>query len=404
MLEVILILLVLLVWFSLAQISLPRLIISRGKRPAPNTATEPKKAGPFRCMVELTKTDAQGRKADSFEVKIRGLISAPVDQCDVDVQFLIADIGHERSEPRPVLSTAKQFQMEDSPAFYFRANIGKLPNNITYLSSWTQIARIRTDLLIFPRKGKRKLKFITSIISNAEDRELACSAVKIDYENGMVGYIDAKENRQRAETLTVQLAAEVCSWAPQKPTEAAVKVVSDWINAKIKASAGADNEAKKRSELEQVLKDALQCPKSHGRPHMDAVCKEMAEAATIIERYEAIELCLLVARATGNISPEQTIVLGGLADSLGVDRDKFQAKVQKILPLGIYESKDFGFILGMRPDMSADEARRQLNKEYRKWNARVTHADPDTQTQASQMLALIADARTKYIEQTCIAG
>ena len=86
-----------------------------------------------------------------------------------------------------------------------------------------------------------------------------------------------------------------------------------------------------------------------------------------------------------------------------MDRDKFQAKVQKILPLGIYESKDFGFILGMRPDMSADEARRQLNKEYRKWNARVTHADPDTQTQAGQMLALIADARTKYIEQTCIA-
>ena len=399
MLEVILILFVLLVWFSLAQTSMPRLVISRGKKPAPDTSPEPKKAGPFRCMVELTKSDAQGREADSFEVKIRGLISAPLDQCDVDVQFLIADVGDQRSEPRPVLSTAKQFQMEDSPAFCFRANIGKLPNSVTCLSSWTQVARIRIDLLRFPRKGKRKLKFITSIISVAGDRQLACAAAAIDYENGRVGYIEAKENRQRTETLTIQLAAAVCSSA-QKPTEAAVKVVSDWINAKIKASAGADNEAQKRSELEQVLKDA---PNAHDRPHIDAVCKEMAEAATIIERYEAVELCLLVARATGNISPEQTTVLGGLADSLGVDRDKFQAKVQKILPLGIYESKDFGFILGMRPDMSADEARRQLNKEYRKWNARVTHADPDTQTQAGQMLALIADARTKYIEQTCIA-
>jgi hypothetical protein len=402
MLEVILILLVLLVWISLAQISMPRLVISRGKKPAPNTSPEPKKAGPFRCMVELAKTDAQGREADSFEVKIRGLISAPVDQCDVDVQFLIADVADERSEPRPVLSTAKQFQMEDSPAFCFRANIGKLPNSVTCLSSWTQVARIRADLLRFPRKGKRKLKFITSIISTTGDRELACAAAAIDYENDRVGYIDAKENRQRAETLTVQLAAAVCS-SEKKPTEAAVKVVSDWINAKIKASAGADNEAQKRSELEQVLKDALQCCDEHNRPNIDAVCKEITEAATIIERYEAIELCLLVARATGNISPEQTTVLGGLADSLGVDRDKFQAKVQKILPLGIYESKDFGFILGMRADMSADEARRQLNKEYRKWNARVTHANPDTQTQASQMLALIADARTKYIEQTCIA-
>jgi hypothetical protein len=354
-------------------------------------------------MVKLTKTDSQGCEADSFEVKIRGLISAPMDQCNVDVQFLIADVADERSEPRPVLSTAQQFQMEDSPAFCFRANIGKLPNSVTCLSSWTQIARIRADLLRFPRKGKRKLKFITSIISTTDDRELACAVATIDYKNGMVGYIDAKENRQRAETLTVQLAAAVCSSA-QKPTEAAVKVVSDWINAKIKTSTGADNKPHKSSELEQVLKDALQCCNEHNRPaDIDAVCKEIAEAATIIERYEAIELCLLVAKATGNISPEQTTVLGGFADSLGVDRDKFQAKVQKILPLGIYESKDFGFILGMRADMSADEARRQLNKEYRKWNARVTHADPDTQTQASQMLALIADARTKYIEQTCIA-
>jgi hypothetical protein len=340
--------------------------------------------------------------ADSFEVKIRGLISAPTDQCNVDVQFLIADVADERSEPRPVLSTAQQFQMEDSPAFCFRANIGKLPNSITCLSNWTQIARIRIDLLRFPRKGKRKLKFITSIISTTEDRQLACAAATIDYENGSVGYIDAKENRHRTETLTVQLAALVCSSA-QKPTEAAVKVVSDWINAKIKASAGANNEAQMRSESEQVLKDSLQGPNAHDRPDIDAVCKEMAEAATIIERYEAIELCLLAAKAAGNISPEQITILGGLADSLGVDRDKFQAKVQKILPLGIYENKDFGFILGMREDMSVDEARKQLNKEYRKWNARVTHADPDTQTQASQMLTLIADARTKYIEQTSIA-
>ncbi|MHC4216678.1 MAG: hypothetical protein ACYSWP_25315 [Planctomycetota bacterium] len=105
MLEVILILLVLLVWFSLAHTSMPRLVITRGTKPPLNTSPESKKAGPFRCMVKLTKTDSQGREADSFEVKIRGLISAPMDQCNVDVQFLIADVADDQGEYR---QTSKQ--------------------------------------------------------------------------------------------------------------------------------------------------------------------------------------------------------------------------------------------------------------------------------------------------------
>ncbi len=396
MLEVILILLVLLVWLGWVQPWIPRCVISKK-----NISTrQSQKASDLHCRVEMKGTDDQGGKTAAFEVKIRGLISASSQKC-VDVQVLIADVQDERGEPRPILSTVKQLQMEDSPAFCFHSRVGNLPSRETILSDWTPIAQIRADLLRFPRKGKRKLKFITSIICSADSQELACAVATIDYQNDQVGYIDAKENQQRSEMLTVRLAGALCRSAG-KVDDSAVKVVTDWIGTGIGASASKDGEAEKRSELEQSLEDALGTFEAHNQPNFDAVCREMAEAATIIERYEAMELCLRVAKAAGSIKQKQIVVLSRLANLLRLDPDKFQAMVQKILPLDIYENKDVEFILGITADMTADDARRRLNSEYRKWNARVTHPDPATRAQAGQMLALIAEVRAGYAQASCV--
>lgn len=398
MLEVILILLVLLVWLGWVQPWIPRLVIN--KQNIPNRKSQ--KASDLHCRVELTGADDQNNESTAFEVKIRGLVSAPSEGCEVDVQVLIADVADDLSEPKPVLSTVRQLQMEDSPAFCFRSHIGNLPSRETILSNWTPIAQIRVDLLRFPRKGKRTLKFITSIISVSGNRELACGVATIDYQNNQAGYIDAKENQQRSEILTARLAGVLCRSAGQV-NESAVKVVTDWIGVRIRPSASKDDQARRRAELEQLLQDVLVSCEANNQSNINAICQEMAETATIIERYEAMELCLQAARATGSINQEHIVVLGTLANLLRVDPDKFLAMVQKIVPLDIYEKQDVRFILGITADMSSDEVRRQLNREYRKWNARVTHPNPDTQTQADQMLTLIADARAKYIKQTCIA-
>jgi len=398
MLEVILILLVLLVWLGWVQPQMPRLVID--KQNIPNHQSQ--RASDLHCRVELTGAGDQNNESTAFEVKIQGLVSAPSEGCQVDVQVLIADVADDLSEPKPVLSTVRQFQMEDSPAFCFHSHIGNLPNRETILSSWTPIAQIRADFLRFPRKGKRTLKFVTSIISVAGNRELACGVGTIDYQNDYAGYIDAKENRQRSEMLTARLAGALCLSAGQV-NESAAKIVTDWICAQVKPSANKDDQARRRAELEQSLQDVLACCKENNQPDIDAICQEMAETATIIECYEAMDLCLQTAKAAGNINREQTVVLGRLANLLGVDPGKFLAMVQKLLPLDIYENKDVRFILGITTNMNVDEVRRRLNSEYRKWNSRVTHPDPATRTQARRMLTLIAEVRAGSAEQTCTA-
>jgi len=396
MLEVILILLVLLVWLGWVQPWVPRFVTNKKNTPT----RQSQRASDLHCRVELTGADGRNNESVAFEVKIRGLVSAPSEGCEVNVQVLIADVADDLSEPKPVLSTVRQFQMEDSPAFCFRTHIGNLPASRTILSNWTPIAQIRADLLRFPRKGKRTLKFVTSIISVAGDRELACGVATVNYQNSHTGYIDAKENQQRSEILSIRLAGALCLSAGQV-NESAAEVVTNWLSARIKPSANKDDRARRRDELKQSLQDALGTCGTNNRSDIDAVCREMAETATIIERYEAMELCLQVARATGIINPENIAMLTNLANLLGLDPDKFLAMVQKTLPLDIYEKQDVHFILGITADMASDEVRRRLNREYRKWNARVTHPNQDTRTQANRMLSLIAKARAKYVRKTC---
>ena len=70
--------------------------------------------------------------------------------------------------------------------------------------------------------------------------------------------------------------------------------------------------------------------------------------------------------------------------------------MEKIIPLDMLDSKDYEAVLGVTSDMTGETARTHLNREYAKWNSRVTNSDPKIQCQADQMLKLIAEARTQY--------
>ncbi|UCE47276.1 MAG: hypothetical protein JSW47_16935, partial [Phycisphaerales bacterium] len=98
-----------------------------------------------------------------------------------------------------------------------------------------------------------------------------------------------------------------------------------------------------------------------------------------------------------SVTAEEMAMLRSLADMLEVDAAKFRAMVDKILPVEIHEVMDIDEILGITSDMSSEKTRRHLNKEYSKWNSRVTSANPDVQSKADQMLKLIAEARGRYV-------
>jgi uncharacterized tellurite resistance protein B-like protein len=127
------------------------------------------------------------------------------------------------------------------------------------------------------------------------------------------------------------------------------------------------------------------------------ICREIVEIAPLVGRLEILDLCLRVAAAKGQVTTMELTLLKDLSDWLGIDRNRLRAMVEKVLPIEMHQTQDMEMILGVTDEMSMEEARRQLNREYAKWSSRVISTDPAIRRQADQMIKLIADARTQYV-------
>jgi hypothetical protein len=353
---------------------------------------------PFRCHVEVEQFLSEEGPVDTFSVKIRGSVVVPTDMHDTNVQVLLADVTEENAQA--VLCSVKQWQMEDSPAFCFVCHNGRIPRKVYTLSNWAEIANVQSDILEFPRRGPRKLEFVTSIISRENGSELACTTCTIDYVNDQVGYVDAKESGSLVEILTLQLATAVTlNIGPAD--ESTEDAFTEWINKRIERMGNDDEREAAKTRLVETLEETVGAIRSGEEVNVDSICREMSDSCAIMDRYGAMKLCLEVVGSNRASDEKVTGLLSHIADLLEIDKEKFRSMAQKILGVGISSASNLEFLFGISPEMSPEAARQRLNDEYQKWNGRVTHPDPAIQSQADKMLELIAEARNKYVEQSC---
>lgn len=382
------------------------------------------KRGPLNCRVQLTKQEKDDCVSDAFNVEICGSIPArrDTDYATLKVSIMdITDVPHEltaiswlkllykyrsfaleqlaRDKAKPVQALVKQWQIQewfpqggDPSVFCYNADLGKLHRQVTTLSDWMNVAQLRVDWLRFPRKGKRNLQFNTSILSRESGEELACGKCTFAYENPDFGYIDLEENIQRTKTLAVALAFSV-SVADNRLYDCEVELIKNWARANVGWAHASD---KARRKLEKALNETIAFLRDGNQLDTYEICKEVVEIAPLAQRYDILDLCLYVAQANGLVTAEELDMLKNLANWLEVDTNTFREMMGKILPVSMCEVKDAEVILGVTSDMSVEKAREHLNNEYIKWNSRVTNSNPEIQSQADQMLQLIAEARSQY--------
>jgi len=358
------------------------------------------KEGGLDCRVQLTRQKKDNCVFDAFDVEICGSISARRDTDNATLKVSIMDITDGAAKAKPVQARVKQWQIQDSspqgggpPIFCYNADLGRLPRQVTTLSDWMSVAQLHVDWLRFARKGKRNLQFNTSILSCESGKELACGKCTFAYENPDFGYIDLEENIRRTKTFAVALAFAV-SAADDKLYDCEVEFIKDWARANI---GGAQASDKVRRKLEKALNETIAFFRDGKQLDTYEICKEVVEIAPLAERYDILDLCLYVAQANGSVAAEELDVLKDLANWLEVDTNRFREMMGKILPVSMCEVKDAEVILGVTSDMSGENALEHLNKEYIKWNSRVTNSNPEIQSQADQMLKLIAEARSRYV-------
>jgi len=366
------------------------------KRPTPTPSIELSPEldlNVLNCRVKLSRHEDGDCDSDAFDVEICGSIHAPCDVQSATLKISITDTTDPEPNMNPVQSQVKQWQVPDSSVFCYNAKLGKLPQQVTTISDWTSIAQLRLDWLALPRKGKRELLFVTSIFSAEREEQLACARYYFSYHNHDFGYLDLKDNIKRSKTLAVALAFSVGA-ENDKLYDCEIELIKNWTRENIDLS---EESGKERRKLEKALNETIAFFRGGNKLNSYDICQEIVEIASLADRYDIMNLCLYVAQAKGSVTTEELNLLKNFANWLEIDADKFREMIQRILPIDMHEVKDVETILGVTSDMNNEKARRHLNKEYSKWNARVTNADPEIQSQADQMLKLIAEARSQYI-------
>jgi hypothetical protein len=358
--------------------------------------------GVFNCQVQWTKLEEENNVYDAFSLEICGTINAPNDMCDTTLQISILDVTDGTADAKVVQSRLEQWSSQNGPdlsAFSYRAGLGKLPHRVTTLSDWTVIAQIRFDWLLLPRKGKRRLLFITSIMSADNNQQLSCAQCEFTCENPAFGYMNLQENMERTNILAVALAFAVGA-ADNKLYDCEIELIKDWARDNILENSASDKDEHK---LDKALEKTIAFFRGGNKLDAYKICDEIVGIAPIAQRYDILELCLYVAQSKGSVTGEELTLLKNMADWLEVDCERFRIMMEKVLPVEMHEVRDIETILGISSDMSREKVRKHLNREYSKWNSRVTNSDPDIQSQADQMLKLIAEARSQYTTETLVS-
>lgn len=347
------------------------------------------------CQIQWTKLEEEKSVYDAFSIEICGTINAPADNCDTTLNISIMDVTDGAVNAKVVQSQLPQWSSQYGPdpsAFSFNVRLGRLPSKVTTVSDWTSIAQIRFDWLMFPRKGKRLLQFITSIMSAEDNQQLALAQCKFSCENPFYGYIDLQENGERTNILAVALAFAV-SAADNELYDCEIELIKNWAKDNVLESSASDTDEQK---LNKALEKTIAFFRAGNNIDTYKICDEIVSIAPVAQRYDILELCLYVAQSKGSATTEELTLLKNMAEWLEVDSEKFRNMMEKVLPVDMHQVRDVKTILGITSDMSKENVRKHLNEEYSKWNSRVTNADPDIQNQADQMLKLIAEARSQY--------
>ncbi len=345
------------------------------------------------CRVKLTKEQKDDSFQEVLSPEICGTIHAHDDCSSTIVKISIKDITDGTDKAKAVHTPIEKWQIKDSNIFCYIAKLGKLPEGITTLSDWMTVAEMPVDWLQLPLRGKRDLELRVSIQSQRDNEELACGVCYFTYENITLGYIELEEDIRRAKTTAVPLAFAVAA-ADKKISDCEIKVIENWSGNNITAVGTRD---KIKRKLNELLSRFIALFPYYNQSRGLKMCRNIVKTVPLKVRYDILELCLRVVGSNGTATDNQIDLLKNVANRIGIYREKFRYMMEKVIPVNMYEAKDLEVSLGIASDMNTEQTCRQLSKEYRKWNSRVTNRNPKVKTQAERMLKLIADVRNQYV-------
>lgn len=331
------------------------------------------------------KLEGINDEIEILDVKIKGVIYSNLDDKKIGYYLTITDVT---DEPMPIFSVLESMQLFDG-IFGIRSDLFRMPYEISEFHAWTGLYAIPLDILVFPKKGKRKLKVELSVV-NSLNKVVNQSHQIISFENDKVGYEDAAEYAKKIKKHSINMAMYAASIDGEITKEEA-DIIKGWIISNFKASELENN------NIHDIISESLEeIKKMSKESYIKNIYNEINSIATNRDKHDMLELVLSVTAGDSKFDKDEENLLEDICNNLEINRKIYNKMTSKIVSVNIREDlNNVNKMFGIHDDMSYEEKNKILKREYRKWNSRVNHSDKKMRDQAENMLKLIAEEKKK---------
>ena len=302
-------------------------------------------------------------------------------------------------EFNPIASMLEQFQRKGQISFEVTAPMGKVSLG-TYFTDWAPIATIPLAILIPPKRGNRKIAPVVIVMDGEKSlwTNLDNPEKYFVYEFSGSGYQEFDEDRKEITETTLKLGIAV-AMSDGSLDDKEGFVIKEWIEKSLLIYDDEDEKKELKKKLNKTFKDTHQQIKD-GKISLSPLTKKLNDIGDTRGKYSAIELCYDVMAADGVIQKEEMNMIDKVSLSLDLDPDELSnirdIRTKNIDTAGLNDV-DIEKYLKIDTDQPKEEIRKQLNKEFSKWNSRLNSlSEGSERDNAQRIINLISEARKKY--------
>jgi len=364
--------------------------------------------GDFRGRVrETTFTHDNGEVDDVLEFEAIGFLPHSYHNEELTVYINILDIT-DKDNPYLLLSTL-DWQMEDeSIVLLHRSALGPVEMDVGF-TDWVSLGVAPIECTFFPWKGRRKFVGCFSLWpTNTNPRFHGGTPADTDAFYAFAeapftffvkeeGYVERGASIKQARRYAIDLAMCMSS-ADGSLDQSEMNVINAWTE-KMCSFEPESDKAVFQEEFKQLIDRSYQSAIS-GTLSLQEAVDGINSCAQNTEKFEAIELILDVMAADGVADKAELAMLDNITKCLELDPNQVRTlRDKRIASAGsiTLDKGDLKSLVGINENMSEEEIRKHLNKEFQKWNSRATAGDEDARKRASEMLDSIAEARRRYL-------
>lgn len=347
----------------------------------------------------------------ALQLEIRGLLNQTEQTHNLQAVISFFDITTKDDNESPILSALGEMQEPGSRAMMVRIPIGDVQSYHGF-TKWVELHRLFPDLMIGPKRGKRKIKALIRLVGN-NDEVLEDITYGLHSEGLLItasswfeftatlkepGYLEARENYFKIRAAFVEFGV-LMAFADGELDNSEALTIKNWIAGQIDLESDEEKKEKLKVLLNKTLKEAFANAKT-GKLSITTQINSFKKITSPGNSLALLEFLFEIVGADGEIAASELKVANSIADKLDVSMDDVKALTDKTF-LSANNPMDEGDsaenILGITDDMTKPQIKTLLNNEFKKWNGRIQALeDGEEKEKAQVMLNVISEARKKY--------